>query len=111
MSPPFAHKWRDRGRRVWGGGGVGGGEEGVGGRGSSGEGGMGGRGEWGGSGGRGKWGGRPNYVMQYCTVLEQLGIIYTQTHFACTHYHKWPTIFAIRDHLQQTHFPCTHYHK
>ena len=55
--------------------------------------------------------GRPNYVMQYSTVLEQLGIIYTQTHFACIHIHKWPRIFEIWDHIQQTHFPCTHYHK
>ena len=47
-----------------GGGCRGGGEGGVGG----GEGGVG--------------GGRPNYVVQYSTVLEQLGIMYTQTHFA-----------------------------
>ena len=33
------------------------------------------------------------YVVQYSTVLEHLGIIYTQTHFACTHYHKWPRFF------------------
>ena len=51
------------------------------------------------------------YVMQYSTVLKQLGIIYTKTHFACTHYHKWPMIFLICDYIQQTHFPCTHYHK
>ena len=49
----------------------------------------GGKGEKGGMGG---WG-RPNYVMQYSTVLEQLGIIYTQTHFAFTDYHKWSRIF------------------
>ena len=50
-------------------------------------------------------------MMQYSTVLEQLGIIYTQTHFACTHYHKWPRIFEIFDHIQQIDFPGTHYHK
>ena len=46
------------------------------------------------------------YMVQYSTVLEHLGIIYTQTH-----YHKWPRIFEICDHTQQTHFPCKHYHK
>ena len=50
-------------------------------------------------------------MMQYSAVLEQLGIIYTQTHFACTHYNKWPKNFEICDHIQQTHFPVTHYHK
>ena len=53
----------------------------------------------------------PNNVIQYSTVLEKLGIIYTQTHFACIHYHKWPRIFEICDRTQQTHFPCKHYHK
>ena len=56
-------------------------------------------------------GGGANNVIQYRTVLEQLGIIYTQTHFACTHYHKWPRIFLICDPTQQTHFPCKHFHK
>ena len=37
--------------------------------------------------------------MQYSAELEQLGIIYTQTHFACTHYHKWPRSFEICDHM------------
>ena len=63
------------------------------------------------AGGGGGGGGGDGGGMQYSTVLEQLGIIYTQTHFACTHYHKWPRIFEICDHIQQMHFPCTHYHK
>ena len=40
-----------------------------------------------GQGGVGRGGGANN-ATQYSTALEQFGIIYKQTHFACTHYHK-----------------------
>ena len=63
-------------------------------------------------GGRGKWGGGGQTMRcSNSAVYEQLGIIYMQAHFPCTHYHKWQRIFEICDHIQQTHFPFTHYHK
>ena len=64
-----------------------------------------------GRGGGGWGGGDGDNAIQYSTALEQFGNIYTQTHFACTHYHKWQRIFLICDHIMQTHFAFTHYHK
>ena len=42
--------------------------------------------------------------MQYSTVFCKFGIIYTQTHFPCTHDQKWLGFFEIRNHIHANAF-------